>query len=395
MSAFESQFEEHAVHGVLSQVQATLGSIDMDGIGPDSVDHIDRIRQATAFISDRLDGASPVLNSAARLNGIQKHLQGCLNEINQFNSNRNAGHITNASNQIDGAINNAAVIVTIGDKPPSVSVKDSVSFKELAEDIIKSLNDKAGAVSESFEASKEKITELTTKVKENKDALDATKNALDSKLQELQSQFDAAQADRNAKYEEFVNQLSESSENSVGELTEKMEYELEAIEEKRSEAEKIVNLIGNIGLTGNFRGAATEEKKTADLMRWIALGCFGAMALVVLSTLFFSVSNGFDPWVAIFRVTAALTLIVPATYAARESSKHRALEARNRRAELELASIDAYLESLPDERKAEIKASLTGRFFGQIEDRSESDRDIKPDSIISLLKDAINQLGKK
>jgi len=174
-----------------------------------------------------------------------------------------------------------------------------------------------------------------------------------------------------------------------------MEYELEAIEEKRSEAEKIVNLIGNIGLTGNFRGAATEEKKTADLMRWIALGCFGAMALVVLSTLFFSVSNGFDPWVAIFRVTAALTLIVPATYAARESSKHRALEARNRRAELELASIDAYLESLPDERKAEIKASLTGRFFGQIEDRSESDRDIKPDSIISLLKDAINQLGKK
>ena len=119
------------------------------------------------------------------------------------------------------------------------------------------------------------------------------------------------------------------------------------------------------------------------------------MVVVVLATLFVSVENGVDPWLALFRLGAALSLVVPAAYAARESSRHRTLENKNRRAELELASIDAYLESLPDEKRSEIKAELTDKFFGQISEEEKTESGVTTDSLASLLKEAINALGRK
>ena len=78
-----------------------------------------------------------------------------------------------------------------------------------------------------------------------------------------------------------------------------------------------------------------------------------------------------------------------------ESSRHRTLENKNRRAELELASIDAYLESLPDEKRSEIKAALTDKFFGQITEEERAESGVTTDSLTSLLKEAINALGRK
>ncbi|MDF0535853.1 hypothetical protein PY479_16410, partial [Shewanella sp. A32] len=82
---------------------------------------------------------------------------------------------------------------------------------------------------------------------------------------------------------------------------------------------------------------------------------------------------------------------IPAAYAAKESSKHRELENHNRRAELELASLDPYLEKLPKETKDKVKEELTVKFFGlnQLHQMEEESVTIK--DIINLLKTAIEK----
>ena len=395
MAAREDQFENHGVHTVLSQLDAALQKKVAKDLNDDAVDNLDRIRQATAFIRGRLEVASPVLTPTNRLDQIQKSVQACLNEINQFQSNGNQGHLANASNQIDAGLNNASAVISLEQPDPTVKAEDAASFKSLAQEIIGSLREKADAVAERVGHVESNVQELDTRYEEQKAKLNSLQSNMESKLQELESQFGSEQTERETQFNSLIEKNQQAADEKLSSISESADETLSELSEKQGEAERIVSLIGNIGITGNFKGAATREKKSADRLRIIALGCFLGMVGVVLATLFVSVENGFDPWLALFRLGAALSLVVPAAYAARESSRHRTLENKNRRAELELASIDAYLESLPDEKRSEIKAALTDKFFGQITEEERAESGVTTDSLTSLLKEAINALGRK
>ena len=75
-------------------------------------------------------------------------------------------------------------------------------------------------------------------------------------------------------------------------------------------------------------------------------------------------ADGFNWTKSLIRLIAAAALSYPATYAARESSKHRRLETINRNAELELASINPFIEILPEAKKQAIKEKLVEKYFG-------------------------------
>jgi len=353
MAAYEDQFENHAIHTVVSQLESALQKKVAKDISDDAIEHLDRLRQAVAFIRNRIEIASPLLTPSARLDQIHKSAQGCLNEVNQFQSNGNAGHLANASNQIDAGLNNATAIITLEQSDSTVKAEDAVGFKSLAQEVIDSLREKAGEVASQVEKIESELKELDASSEDQKAKLNSLRSAMESKLQELESQFSANQTERSTQFDSQLEEIQQSADEKIASISQSADEKLSILAEKQSEAERIVNLIGNIGLTGNFKGAASREKKSADRLRMIALGCFLSMVGVVLGTLLLSVENGFDPWLAIFRLGAGLTLIVPAAYAARESSRHRTLENKNRRAELELASIDAYLETLPKEKREE------------------------------------------
>ncbi|MBK8853218.1 MAG: hypothetical protein IPN10_03705 [Saprospiraceae bacterium] len=94
-------------------------------------------------------------------------------------------------------------------------------------------------------------------------------------------------------------------------------------------------------------------------------------------------ASEFD-WVkSVLRIIAAAVLSYPATYASRESAKHRKLENFNRKLELELSSIDAFIELLPDEKKQVIKEKLAEKYFGSTIESFE-DTDLKSDKDFSL-----------
>jgi hypothetical protein len=74
--------------------------------------------------------------------------------------------------------------------------------------------------------------------------------------------------------------------------------------------------------------------------------------------------ENFDWTKSLIRILAAAALSYPATYAARESNKHRKLEVLNRKAELELTAINPFIELLPEQKKQAIKEKLVEKYFG-------------------------------
>jgi hypothetical protein len=97
--------------------------------------------------------------------------------------------------------------------------------------------------------------------------------------------------------------------------------------------------------------------------------------------------QGLDWRLVTFRMAVTLILLVPAFYARSESEKHRKREQQARKMELELASIDPYLELLPPDKRVEIKGKLTERFFGQPEPTAEKEDFLKSSVFIDILKE--------
>ena len=62
-----------------------------------------------------------------------------------------------------------------------------------------------------------------------------------------------------------------------------------------------------------------------------------------------------------------------AAYAGHESSKHREQSRVYRQVELQLASLDAYLVTLPEQKQDEIREHLADRFFGDLRGLPELD----------------------
>jgi hypothetical protein len=78
------------------------------------------------------------------------------------------------------------------------------------------------------------------------------------------------------------------------------------------------------------------------------------------------VSHGFEVDTFFAKWAISVPFAALAACAARESSKHREQARINRQIELQLASLDAYLVTLPDERQNEIRSKLADRFFGEL-----------------------------
>lgn len=65
------------------------------------------------------------------------------------------------------------------------------------------------------------------------------------------------------------------------------------------------------------------------------------------------------------RFGVVLTFGALAGYGARQADKHHKVERRNRRVELELASIDPFLAELPEAERNQVKAAVADRLFAR------------------------------
>lgn len=159
----------------------------------------------------------------------------------------------------------------------------------------------------------------------------------------------------------------EDSGREIQKLREDFEREtrevLSALKHDKEEARNLLQTIGEIGVSSPFGNTAHGDRRAALVLRTLAGAFFTGMVATVAAVTIWSFTNGavqIDDM--IFRFMTALIFAIPAYYFASEASKFRGEADRNRRLQLELASLGPYLENISDPAKrAAVREKLIGK----------------------------------
>jgi len=425
MSQWDDKFKSHAIHATLDNLENRLIDESLKTDDLSVIEHLDRIAQLKLYAETCLESLIPALVNHGHLNNTNSYIESIIAELNNYIANRNVAHLNNTSSHIDNAM---AQLIALPMQSFPISkqsfTKSLLQFKSLAEESlleIKGSKDTLQAsiaeISEDAIDQKTTLENLVSEIQQHSENIETTlssfterfdntetdfTNKFDSTVSEIEEKYESYTIEFNSQLDSKIQDTEDTFQVKIGEQKETYSAQLESqktdaqgildiLEEKKAEASNLLQIIGNIGITGNYQNIANLEKSAADKWRNIALGLMIAMVAVIGFTIFISATNGFDWKLALFRVGAALALAIPAAYAAKESAKHRLLENHNRRSELELASLDPYLEKLPEETRNKVKEELTKKFFGLNFQEQKAEEPVSSVAIFDLLKTAVSK----
>lgn len=366
-------FKNHQLFEKIEQLSQRLDENEVkEKIELDKLAFFDSVHQ---YITDRIRLTIPVLVQDAEMTALSSEIEAGLQQINSFLGNGNTGHLNNATNNFNSALNKTRNLPlpfskndfnfskAIADFQNSVSEKyeqlenENSKLLKTLESFQTDLETKEGEIQRLFKLVEAKETEIQNLNSNFQTEFTSIKTKA---IQEYETDRKTFRAEIDTDKKIFTDEIK-AIKNKIDTDTTGL---IEKLETKLDEAKKIVNVIGNVGVTGNYQIIANDHKDSANFWRWVAVIFMTVFSGLLVWTIIDLSSNGFD-WVkSLIRLVAAAALSYPATYAAKESSKHRKLETINRTAELELASINPFIEILDEDKKQNIKEKLVDKYFG-------------------------------
>jgi hypothetical protein len=147
----------------------------------------------------------------------------------------------------------------------------------------------------------------------------------------------------------------------------KAEEILDHVNARRGEVEKLVGVIGSLGVTSGYQKAANN----ARVSMWI----WQSVAVVSMAVVIFFAYHAFLPtlqgefkWPSFAaRIFLTITVGVLAAYAAAQADRFFQMEKYNRKLALELAAIDPFIALFPLDEQQKFKLEIGRRSFAQDE----------------------------
>lgn len=329
----------------------------------------DKIFATAKVIKRYLEQTPAILASIHGLNQIQSHLQNCINEVQAFLSNQNPGHLVNAANQIDqGLIPSLwTFLPRLHEFPPELTVDLISQTRESASKAIEQILSQKNSLAAEVEQLRLEANNNRNLIQSLDETLTNQRNealAINAKVQQEFAESETRRASAfNEKLQEFTT-LTEAERKATADAASKS---LENLSRTELDARRIVQVVGNIGATGNFQKIADNETKQANNWRRITVALFGlgiAVAIVTFIKFLNAEPTPEHAWSAAIRLLYAIAVTAPAWYAAKESARHRTNADSARRTELELASLGPFIELMPEEKKITIREALVEKYFG-------------------------------
>lgn len=402
-------------HPVSQKTEQFLNRLHEDEVKEKlEVEKLDFFKTAGQFITNRLKITLPTLIPIAEFNAVANDLDSALAQINAFIGNNNIGHINNAVNNINSAL-------TYVKSFPVPYQKSDLNFSKQVSEFQLSIKDKYEQTGNLQKALEKKIDDANTKLTEKEAELVKINEKISLKEKEIETLNTNFQTQFNTTTAAYVKQVADDRvlfrteidadrkqiaedrvlyKSEIDADREKIKTDTTAtindLQTKLNDAKKLVNVIGNVGVTGNYQNIANHHKTTANVWRVIAIGFMCLLSALLIYSIWKVSDPTYDWHKAIIRIVAAAILIYPATYAARESSRHRHLENINRKSELELAAINPFIEMLDESKKQLIKEKLVEKYFGNNAGDNHSDKEesVSIDAVERLIK-LISSVTKK
>jgi hypothetical protein len=391
-----SEFSAHGVFERLNQLERIVHSNEL--IEKVEVDTIDFFRTICHYMRSQIDRINPVLITVQELNAVQGDVDAAYNELQGFISNNNIAHVNNAIAHFNNGLAKAKTF-------PVPYIEGSFSYSEVINNFKSIADQKLKELSSSSQVSNDGLKALAEQIKVKESELATLSKSLIEKQtlvetlnNTFQTNFDQIKAAETNKFEDQRETFKKNIDEKIKGIDDSVKALLERLGIKEAEAKQLVNVIGNIGATGNYQRIADSHRTAANLWRWFAISFMVLLAGILITTIWNIGGEQYDWKLALIRIFSALVLSYPATYAAQESAKHRKLENLNRKAELELSSINPFIEILNDEKKQAIKEKLVERYFGNsdgyVEKDSEKDVEGTYIKVLDKLVDMANKLKK-
>lgn len=394
-----SELGTHPVREVLGQLETLLqadrlSSPEVRASEPHAA-AVDGVVGAVRIVKAKLESAVPTLVSANALSQIHSGLQNAFNELNAFVQNGNLAHISNARKQIEASVfANLWGFVAYHEDAAQKAISET--FKELSRTSIESLTwllKERDTLSENIrklearvQTSEQLSKDLETRIQEQK----AESIAAVAKIQQDSVERETLRLKEFDKEREALRLKFLEMQDGVAQEHAKGLRDLEATKQK---AAQILQIVGNIGVTGNYQATAEKEAKQADDWRGMTVMFFffgvglAALTLVQFWGKDLTVDNALS---IIVRLAYALAITAPAYYTARESARHRSNADRARQTELELASLGPFIELMPEEKKIQIREELTKKYFGSKSD----DHKIEPPVDLKEVREFVAEIAK-
>lgn len=170
---------------------------------------------------------------------------------------------------------------------------------------------------------------------------------------------------------DFTNQRAEIARTHQKELEEIREEFVKAatnirdeITERKTEVEKLVGVIGNLGVTSGYLKAANEAKTSIRIWQGITVTAMIGLIVIAIVAFLPAIGGAFSWGSFAGRVFISLTFGVLAAYAASQADKYQKAERQNRRLALELEAIGPYIAPLPTEKQEDFRIKIGERSFG-------------------------------
>jgi len=358
----------------------------------------DKIFSTTRVIHEYLEQTPAIFASIHGLNQLSSYFQQIVNETNNFISNKNPGHIVNAANFID-----QNVLPHLWSFMPRIHELDSSAISETFENIrnaslktIKNLKQEETSLTEKISTLIQEIDAQQAKLGILSETVITQKAEAMAVTAQVQKEYAETETKRNADFTNAIEAFKEAFNSYETDYQLKATQLITALETSRNDAAQIVQVVGNIGVTGNYQKIANNESKQANIWRWIAVGIFALGIGTAMATFVKFWGVPFTPenaWSALIRLLYAIAITTPAWYVAKESARHRNNADRARQTELELASLGPFIELMPDDRKSFIREDLIKTYFGNSAPPHEVSEPIKIKDIKDLAIEAIKALS--
>lgn len=134
--------------------------------------------------------------------------------------------------------------------------------------------------------------------------------------------------------------------------------------ERKKEVEKLVGVIGNLGVTSGYLTTANEAKTTLRVWQGITVSALIGLIVIAIVAFLPAIGGTFSWGSFAGRVFISLTFGVLAAYAASQADKYQKVERQNRRLALELEAIGPFIAPLPTGKQEEFRMTIGERSFG-------------------------------
>lgn len=392
MSQWTDRVRNHVVWQQLSALGPVIDqAMARESNEPVAIEGLQRLRAVLAFSGKRLAAIDPFLVHVPPLDGMASFLQNATTEVQTFIADGNAGHLTNANAHADSVLTHLAQLHAPFAPDDLTAISESAaSYRAALEQYLKEAAASHQQFKSEVDALKTKLAELTT-------SLNTERQRIASLVSEHQSQFSTAQEARGREFTdaqsarqdkyvalvtdyaqklteqnaEFTRQREAAIKNHTDELGNfKNQYEQSAnailaeIEDHKRQVEKLVGVIGNLGVTSGYQKAANEARTTTRV--WQIVAVLSMLGLITLSYFaFLPLVAGDFTWSGFAgRVFVSLTAGALAAYAASQADKYQKIERHSRKLALELEAIGPFLAPLEKNKQEEFRLKIGDRSFG-------------------------------